>query len=115
MVVFSMRPHTFVVSRNTGGDSTPPTKVLTEIISGACNTQTNPSGNIGNAADVMNYDYVLFYDFELDEDGNRIQDTKINVEDIVVTDIFGDIKTGKVMKWMPGQLSNRIWFNEISK
>ena len=115
MVAFSLRPHTCTVSRNSGADDTPPTKDWSAIITDEpCNTQTNPSGNIGNEADVLNYDYVTFYDFKEDSSGVRIPDTEIKVGDRIVSSNFGKQITGYVKKWLPGQLSNRIWFNEIS-
>lgn len=115
MADFTLRPHTFKVDRNTGADQVPPTDDVTPILTTTpCNTQTGASGNITGESDVMGYDYVLFYDFELDEDGNRIEDTKILVEDLVTTTLYGKVIVGNVKKWFPGQITNRIWFNEIS-
>ena len=107
MADFTLRPHTFVVTRNTGGNNVPPTDEWSEITNGDCNVQTNPSGSIKNETEAMIYDYVVFYDITITED--------IKVQDKIVADVLGKTITGIVKKWLPGQLSNRIWFNEISE
>jgi hypothetical protein len=110
-----MRPHTFVVKRNNGVDQVPIVDDWVEVVSGNCNTQVGSSGGIGNENEAMDYDYVLFYDFSLDENGDRITDTEIKVEDQVTSIIYGKEIIGTVKKLLPGQITNRIWFNEISK
>jgi len=109
MADFTMRPHTFVVSRNDGAGNVPPTENWVVITSGSCNNQSGASGNIGNENEAMDYDYVNFYDIGIVEE--------IKVEDKIVVTYTGTPKIieGTVKKWLPGQLSNRIWHNEISK
>lgn len=108
MAEFTMRPHSFVVSRNSGGDTVPPTEIWVEITSGDCNNQSSASGGIGNENEAMEYDYVMFYDIDIIEE--------IKVEDTITVNYPETSTTieGTVKKWLPGQLSNRIWFNEIS-
>ena len=90
MAVFTLRPHTCTVSRNTGAGDDPPTVNWSAIITDEpCNTQTSPSGNIGNEAEVMNYDYVTFYDFKEDSNRDRVPDTEIKVGDRIVSTNFG--------------------------
>ena len=106
-MAFSMRPHTFVVSRNTGADLVPPVaESWADILSGACNNQTGSSGNISGEADVLQYDYVLFHDEEIT--------TELKVGDRIVVDHAGKTITGEIKKDLVGQLSNRIWYNEIN-
>jgi len=103
---FTLRPHAFVVSRNTGINDVPPTEAWIEIASGICNVQTNPSGSIKNETEATIYDYVMFYDIDIT--------ATINVQDKIIADVLGKTITGTVKKWLPSQLSNRIWFNEVS-
>lgn len=102
-----MRPHSFTVSRNDGADQTPPTNNPTVILSGDCNNQSANSGGIGSENAAMEYDYVLFHDEEIT--------TEIKAEDTIVVNHLGKMIEGVVKKSLPGQLSNRIWYNEISK
>lgn len=116
MADFTLRPHSFVVRRNDGANLVPPVaESWVDVLSGDCNTQTNASGGMGNDSEALEYDYVLFYDFQLDEDENRIQDAEIKVGDEIVSNVYGKEIKGEVRKWLPGQITNRIWFNEISK
>lgn len=104
MADFSMRPHAFVVQRNEGADNVPPTTTLIDVSSGSCNNQSAASGGIGNENEALEYDYVLFHD-ETDD---------IEVEDIITVNHLGQTINGTVKKALKGQLSNRIWYNEIS-
>lgn len=107
MADFTMRPHSFVVSSlSVGANLVPPVSTPVEILSGVCNNQTGNSGSIKSEADVMQYDYVLFHDEEIVEE--------INPGDIIVVNHLGKTITGEVKKSLPGQLSNRIWYNETA-
>jgi len=108
MADFTMRPHSFVVSSLTAGaNEVPPTSAPVEVLSGSCNNQTGNSGSIKGETDVMQYDYVLFHDEEIVEE--------IKPGDLIVVNHLGKTITGEVKKILPGQLSNRIWYNETSK
>lgn len=107
MVAFNMRPHSFTVTRNDGANQVPPTSTPTVILSGACNNQTSNNGGVGSENTAMDYDYVLFHDEEIL--------TEIKAEDTIVVNHLGKIINGVVKKSLPGQLSERIWYNETSK
>jgi len=107
MATFTLRPHTFTVQRNTGAYNVPPTTVLTTILSGVCNNQTSTSGGIGNENEALEYDYVMFHDETIT--------TELKAEDSITVNHAGKTITGTVKKALTGQLSSRIWYNEISQ
>lgn len=99
-------PHTFAVYRDTVSTDYPYTATRTTILTGIGNVQTGSGGGMTNEAEAMLYDYVMFHKETLTQ--------PILANDIIeYTNDYGTFQ-GRVMKSFPGQLTDRIWFNEIS-
>ena len=101
-------PHAFKIYRDDGANQVPPTTNKRLILEGSCNVQVGNSGSLKNVNEAMLYDYILFHKEELTE--------PINVEDTIECDVLdGQTIQGIIKKSISGQISKRIWFNELSK
>ena len=100
-------PHTFVVSKPTNPDTIPPDSSGTVILLGSCDVQPPPSGGEKNKNEAMKYDYIVFHKETITED--------IKANYSITCNVLGKTITGTISKSFPGQLTNRIWFDEISK
>ena len=96
-------PHTFTVSKIDTGDTYPPSSTLIEIMSGECSVQTKSELNENSA---LVYDFILYTKEVFPE---PILAT-YQIECIVGTKTI----TGEVVRGFEGQITNRIWFKEIS-
>lgn len=104
---FSRFPHAMVVSRTPTLTFPPPeNEVPTEVISGPCNAQVGSGGSTENKNEAMVYDWTIYYDKDLS--------APVRVGDLVEIDRYGEIYKGRVERATQGQLTNRIWCNNVS-
>jgi hypothetical protein len=95
-----------VVDRKTYSGSPPVLDADTEVISGKCNAQVGSGGGTTNEQEAMKYDWTVYYPVEYT--------AEVKVNDIVTINKFGIISEAKVVRAEQGQLSNRIWADNVS-
>lgn len=98
-------PHNFKVYK-IAVSGNPPVAIETVICEGLGNAQSAMNGGIKNEAEAALYDWVLYHKEEVLEE--------IKAEYRIEIDVFGTILIGTTKKAMTGQLTKRIWFNNIS-
>ena len=84
----------------------PPVSTDEIVVSGQCNAQVGSGGGTSNEAEAMKYDWTIYYPVEYTEE--------VRVNDIVTINKFGIISEAKVVRAEQGQLSNRIWADNVS-
>lgn len=98
-------PHPFKVYK-ISVTGNPPIATETVICEGMGNAQSALGGGMNNETEAMMYDWVLYH--------KELVTEEIKAEYRVEADIYGAMLIGTVKKSMEGQLTKRIWFNNIS-
>ncbi len=99
-------PDTFTIYVSSGVPTFPPVEGTIVAASGSGNLQVPTSGGTGNENEAMIYDYVLFHQVEIP--------ITVKAEDLITVIKNGKTINGTIKKTFPGQLTNRIWFDEVS-
>ena len=98
---------TVEVYRNEAEVSFPISENDVLILEGACDIQVNSGGGITNETEAMVYDYVIFHKIPIT--------TELKANDTIIGNKNGKEIKGVLKKSLTGQLTSRIWFNEVAQ